>query len=234
MLLTVCFAAPAMGEPAPLPLSGRIIGIDPGHQRYGNYKRERVSPYSKKTKYKMANGTSGVSTKVPEYVQNLRIGLRLKAALEARGATVFMTRTGHDVNISNRQRALMCNAAGCELVFRLHCNAAGRGSSGIGLYYSPVGPAGTKSRLAAKVALPVLKRSLRPKSVWITRTHSFTGLNWSTVPSLLIEMGFMSNPKEDRKLNNPIYQDMLAAAMADGAAAFLLELDARFPRQPAA
>lgn len=221
-LAALCAAAPSLGETASdRPLLGRTVGIDPGHQRYGNYGRERIAPHSERTQYKVTAGTSGVSTKVPEYVQNLRIAFRLRAALEARGATVFMTREGHDVNLSNRQRALMCNRARCDVVLRLHCDAAGRGSTGIGVYWSPIGPAAKASAQAAAWMLPSLKRALRPKGAWIRRTRGFAGLNWSEVPSLLIEMGFMSNPEEDRRLNDPAYQERLAAAMADGVQALL-------------
>ena len=40
----------------------------------------------------------------------------------------------------------------------------------------------------------------------IFRRDTYTGLNWSEVPSILVEMGFMTNEEEDYKLNDPAYQ----------------------------
>ncbi len=203
-----------------LPLGGRRIGIDPGHQAHGNYGKEPVSPGSKKRKYKVSSGTGGVSTKVREHVQNLRIALQLRDALEALGAEVFMTRTSANVNISNVQRAKMMNAQDCELVLRLHCNAGSRTASGIGLYHSPIGPAKAGSKAAAQVLGATLKQSTSSRT-WVSKTSAFSGCNWSTVPCVLIEMGFMSNPREDRLLNTPEYQQKLVQGMVDGALALL-------------
>ena len=43
-----------------------------------------------------------------------------------------------------------------------------------------------------------------------------TGINWSKIPVAIIEMGFMSNPDEDRKLVSDDYQKKLAEGMANG------------------
>jgi ATP synthase F0 subunit b len=48
----------------------------------------------------------------------------------------------------------------------------------------------------------------------IYQFDTYTGLNWSTVPCILVECGFMSNPDEDVLLNTPEYQQKLAAAQA--------------------
>ena len=44
--------------------------------------------------------------------------------------------------------------------------------------------------------------------------HEHAGFNFCEVPSLLFEMGFMSNPDEDVLLCDPAYQDTLASAIA--------------------
>ena len=99
----------------PKPLSGVKIGIDPGHQAKGNNQKETVAPNSKKTKPKVSSGTAGVKTRIPEYKTVLEISLKLREALEAQGAEVYMTRETHDVNISNQERAKMMNAIGVDL-----------------------------------------------------------------------------------------------------------------------
>ena len=49
----------------------------------------------------------------------------------------------------------------------------------------------------------------------ITR-GDLTGFNWSKVPVILLEAGFLSNPNEDRMLNSPEYQDKIARGLAKG------------------
>ena len=51
----------------------------------------------------------------------------------------------------------------------------------------------------------------------------YSGLNWSTVPSILVEMGYMSNPDEDEKLCSPEYQAQLVKGMVDGLKAYFGE-----------
>ena len=46
----------------------------------------------------------------------------------------------------------------------------------------------------------------------ITRTDQ-TGFNWSKVPIMTVEMGFLSNPDEDRLLSTAEYQEKLAYAL---------------------
>ena len=54
------------------------------------------------------------------------------------------------------------------------------------------------------------------KNRGISRRDTYTGLNWLTVPGVLVECGYLTNPEEDRKLNDPEYQQMLAAGMLEG------------------
>ncbi|MEG0579786.1 MAG: N-acetylmuramoyl-L-alanine amidase, partial [Niameybacter sp.] len=42
-----------------------------------------------------------------------------------------------------------------------------------------------------------------------------TGFNWSTVPVVIFEMGFMSNYNEDQMLSNPAYQTKLMEAVGE-------------------
>ena len=43
-----------------------------------------------------------------------------------------------------------------------------------------------------------------------------TGTNWAKMPVTLIEVGFMSNPSEDRKMKEDSYRNKLAEGMCDG------------------
>jgi len=48
-----------------------------------------------------------------------------------------------------------------------------------------------------------------------------TGFNWSKVPVIIPEMGFMSNPAEDRLLATTSYRQKIADALAEAAVRFL-------------
>lgn len=198
-------------------LAGYVIGIDPGHQSKANYDKEPIAPGSSEMKAKVSSGTQGVTTRIPEYEVNLQVSLKLKAALEAEGATVIMTRETNDVDISNMERAVMCNEAGCDIVLRIHCNGAeDRSVNGIGLYVRATGACAEDSYAASEVILPAMAQATGAREQGIFRRDTYTGLNWSEVPCILVEMGYMSNPEEDEKLCSEDYQDKLVAGMVEG------------------
>lgn len=198
-------------------LAGIIIGIDPGHQAKGNNEKEAVAPGSSEMKAKVSSGTQGVSTRIPEYEVNLRVSLMLREALEKEGATVVMTRETNDVDISNQERAILCNEAGCGLVLRIHCNGASDKSvNGMGMYVRATGACAEQSCFAAECLIAVMAEVTGAKAQGIYKRDTYTGLNWSEVPSVLVEMGYMSNPDEDEKLCDPEYQALLVEGMVDG------------------
>ena len=203
-------------------LTGVKIGIDPGHQAQGNSDQEAVAPGSSETKAKVASGTSGRFTGVPEYEVNLDISLQLREALEALGCEVYMTRETNDVDISNQERAVMMNELGVDLVLRIHCNGSTNESAqGIGLYIRKTGTNAEECMRAAEALLPAMVEATGAESDGIFRRDTYTGLNWSEVPSILVEMGFMTNEEEDYKLNDPAYQQLLVQGMVEGICAYM-------------
>ena len=198
-------------------LSGITIGIDPGHQAHANSDNEAIAPNSRETKPKVSSGTSGRATGIDEYITVLEIALKLRDALRAEGAEVLMTRESHDVNISNQERAKMMNAQGAQLVLRIHCNGADSSSpNGIGLYVNKSYPISEESLRAAECIMPRMVQATGAREDGIFRRDTYTGLNWSDVPCILVECGYMSNPEEDVKLNTPEYQQKLAEGMVEG------------------
>ena len=202
-------------------LDGVKIGIDPGHQAKADPSRETIAPNSRTTKAKVSSGTAGVVSRTPEHVINLQIGLKLRDALEALGAEVYMTRTTADVNISNQQRAKMMNELGVDLVLRLHCDGAtDRSANGIGMFVRATGEKQEESEAAAKVLLEAMSEATGAKARGVFLRDTYTMNNWSIVPCILVEMGYMSNPEEDEKLNDPAYQDLLVQGMVEGIARY--------------
>lgn len=214
-------------EEQALPLTGVKIGIDPGHQAHGNSERETVAPGSSETKAKVTSGTAGVETRIPEYQTVLEIALKLRDALESQGAEVFMTREIHEVDLSNQQRAQMMNELGVDLVLRIHCDGSeNRGANGIGLYCSRSNDIADESYRAAEAILPRMAEATGAKANGIVQNDNYTGQNWSTVPCIMVECGFLSNPDEDRKLNDEDYQWLLAAGMTNGIIDYIEQRDA--------
>ena len=198
-------------------MDGIIIGLDPGHQAHANPDKEAIAPGSSETKAKVSSGTAGVSTGVAEYIVNLEVSLMLRESLEELGATVYMTRETNDVDISNQERAIMMNDYGCDLVLRIHCNGStNSGANGIGLYVRASGEGAEESARAAEAILPAMVAATGANSDGIFKRDTYTGLNWSTVPSILVEMGYMSNANEDKKLNDPEYQQLLVEGIVQG------------------
>lgn len=206
----------------PASVSRGLIYLDPGHQRKGNAQQEPVSPGSKETKAKVTGGTRGVATGKPEYVLNLEVAVLLKEALIARGFEVQMTREDHDVDISNSERAEMANAADAQLAVRIHADGNDSPKAkGFSVLYPDAGVISTQSiqpasQMAAAAILEALKAGTDAASRGMVARSDLSGFNWSKVPVVLIELGFMTNPTEDKQLSEPEYQQQLADAIADG------------------
>ena len=209
-------------EPTQTPrLYGLRIGIDPGHQEHANSEKEPVAPNSSETKAKVSSGTAGVSTGIAEYITDLEVALKLREALEAQGCEVYMTRETNDVNISNLERAEMMNELGVDLVLRLHCDGAtDKSANGIGMFVRKTGEKQEESEAAATVLLEAMSEATGAKARGVFLRDTYTMNNGSIVPCILVEMGYMSNPDEDEKLNDPAYQDLLVQGMVEGIARY--------------
>ena len=200
----------------------KIIAIDAGHQQRGDSSTEPVGPGASTKKAKVAGGTSGVYTKVPEYKLTLSVAKKLKKELVARGYKVVMIRTKHNVNISNKERALKANKTS-DICIRIHADGSVSSSaSGASALY----PSTSNKYVSKKVSKASKKLSEKVLSSMCKKTGArnrgtivrddLTGTNWSTIPVTLIEMGFMSNKAEDIKMQQKSYQEKLAKGMAEG------------------
>lgn len=206
-----------------------LICIDPGHQEVPNLEKEPIGPGSDIMKRKVDYGTMGVYTKKPEYVLNLEVALKVKQILELKGYNVLMTRETHDVNISNKERAELANNANVDLCVRIHAfGSESREDNGIFIMYpskeSPYTDSEKyeESKKLAELVLDNLIKSTKANSQGIVPKSDITGFNWSENPVILVEMGYMTNPEEDKKMSTPEYQYKLAEGIADGIEEYLL------------
>ena len=223
---------PPTPSPTPEPqLSGKIVGIDPGHQLTYNPSKEPIAPKSTTMKEKVAGGCRGVKSRIYEYEVNLAVGLALRDLLEADGATVVMTRTTQDVNISNSERAIMFNDANVDIGIRIHCDKSGDSAKrGVhmlipkdyrtGFYAENQNAAQcVLNRFVAVTVMPQVK------GTGISERGDQTGFNWCTRPVIGIEMGYLSNVEDDALLSDPEFQKLCAKGLYEGLRAYLLKID---------
>ena len=215
-----------------LPLAGVRIGIDPGHQGKANLDTEKSSPNGGTLKYKVSGGTTGVVTKIREYKTNLEIGLKLRDALLELGAEVVMTRKTHDVDISNQERAALMNKKNVDLALRVHCNGSeNQNVNGLEIYTRKTCAYGSSEvdanallkneQRAAEALFDEIGAATEAKKNNIYYTDNYTMNNWSKVPCLLLELGYMTNPNEDRNLNNSAYQDKIVKGIINGICVYM-------------
>ncbi|WP_338470882.1 N-acetylmuramoyl-L-alanine amidase [Niallia sp. XMNu-256] len=203
-----------------------LVVIDPGHQAKANLEQEPIGPDARETKYKVTGGTTGVATGKPEYVLALEAAHLLKAQLEKKGFQVILTRSSHDVDISNRERAEIANKHEADLFVRLHAD----GSESAEMNgFSVLVPGKDNpytvaiyddSYMAAQTVLSLMSKEVKIYQNGLYFRNDLSGFNWSKVPVILTEIGFMTNPEEDKKLSNEDYLTHLIKQLAAGIEAY--------------
>lgn len=174
----------------------------------------------------------------------LQIALKVKQKLEARsGIPARMTRDT-DLFVPLDERVELGNRGGLGFI-SLHLNQVrSKRLEGITVYAfgkSPYKNSGRKRKIHSKVPpLPappkeqarasaafadVITRSLRGQGFKVEPPikAGFYVLKNPTVPSVLVELGYMSNPEESARLADPAYQDRLADALAVSLQHFAME-----------
>lgn len=215
-------APPPEPEPEPLPLEGRIICLDPGHcvtEEAGKGYREPVSPLSDETKPRYLSGTRGAS--LTEEQLNLQVALKLRDALEALGAEVVMTREVSEISLPNTERCRIANESGADVHVHIHADGSeSTSANGVSVLIPDGDLLGTPSIVEESARLGQLmvdcvSEATGAKNRGTVPRSDLTGLNFSEIPSVFIEMGFMTNPEEDALLSSGEYQDKIVAGMAN-------------------
>ncbi len=210
-------------EPA---ANSHVVVIDPGHQGQGDSTTEPNGPGSSTMKARVAGGTHGTTTGVYEYQLTLVISQQLQAELENRGYTVYMTRTSHDVNISNMERAQYATSVGGEIAVRIHANGVDNASVSGALALAPsssnpyIAYLSDSSWSLSKCILDAYCAATGMRNQGVSTSDTMTGINWSTVPVTILEMGYMTNPTDDVNMEDPAYQARMVQGIADGIDAY--------------
>ncbi|MDU4883957.1 N-acetylmuramoyl-L-alanine amidase [uncultured Clostridium sp.] len=196
------------------------VCIDPGHQEKGDPKGEPIAPGSGNKKPRVSSGTAGIATKKAEHVVNLEAAMILKDLLVQKNYNVIMTRETADVNISNAERAEIANNANANITIRIHCDSINdSGKTGATILVPAKNSQYTKNIYCeSNKYAEILKKSLQNNNIKVNgvfERNDITGFNWSKVPVIILEMGFMSNYNEDKMLSDPNYQKLLMESVSE-------------------
>lgn len=203
---------------------GHIIGIDPGHQSESvdMSSPEPNGPGSSEMKAKCTSGTQGTYSGVPEYQLNLEVSLQLKDELEQRGYQVVMTRTDNETAISNMERAQYAASQGAEIYVRIHANGDDSHTASGALTMSPsqnnpyIPQLFEQSDRLSRCIIDSYCAATGFQNLGIQYTDTMTGINWSTVPVTILEMGFMTSQNDDLKMNDAEFQKTMVQGIANG------------------
>ena len=206
-----------------------VVVLDPGHTGVvaGGY--EPLGPGSSEMKAKDTSGTEGIATGVAEYQLTLKVAKQLSTALKKQGCKVVMTRTNSKNPLSCIQRAKAANKAKADAYLRIHANGSSNSSTNGAMTICVTknnrfvsSKLYKKSYALSQSVLNAYVKATGCHKEYIWQTDTMTGNNWSKVPTTLIEMGYMSNPTEDRKMQTKAYQKKMVKGMAEGIKAYFL------------
>ncbi|WP_138262234.1 N-acetylmuramoyl-L-alanine amidase family protein [[Clostridium] hylemonae] len=203
---------------------GITVAVDPGHQgpHVDMSAQEENAPGSGVMKQKATSGTTGSYTGLGEYELNLDVSLKVKERLEKLGYDVVMAREDNDTAVSNKERAQMANEAGADVCVRIHANGSESPASegALCLVMSQDNPYvgrlyGESSRLAEAV-LSSYCEATGFSNMGIQANDTMTGLNWSEIPVMILEMGFMTNEHDDTMMADDAFQEKMADGIVNG------------------
>jgi N-acetylmuramoyl-L-alanine amidase len=200
-----------------------LICLDPGHGTAPavGAQREPIGPGSTELKVKDGGGAPG------EERVALQIAFRTRSLLLARGYRVAMTRTRAGYRGGNIARARFCNSRRAALMLRIHADASGAAAAnGISTLYPALHRGWTddvyaRSLRAARATQTALVRATGARDLGLVPRSDLTGFNWADVPAILVETGFMTNPREGRLLRTAAYQQRVAQGLVVGVSASL-------------
>lgn len=184
-------------------LSGRLFVVDPGH----GVRTPSGAPLNVG-----AVGPHGVE----EQNVVLEVGDDVAAFLRGAGARVVMTRTdarpyrlGTDRRLDNRSRAALANALGATAFIALHCDSSlDPRKAGTSVFWLRANSEALARAIRAHlVPLALGESEFHPRDLAVTRQ--------ARVPAVLVELGFVSNSRQEALLASPAFQKREAQALFD-------------------
>ena len=228
-------AAQAPLATSTLPLAGRTITVDPGHNG-GNFSHPReiarLVPDGNGSKECDTTGTAAPDG-YREADFNWSVARRLRSLLIAAGAKVVMTRASNDgVGPCVNERAAIGNRARSDAAISIHGDGGPPGGSGFAILLpAPIPGGGDAAILAPSRRLGVDLRGTLLHAGLHTSTYDgrnglaprtdLGGLNLSRVPKVFVEVANMQNAADEAPMERPAWREQVARALLSGIERFL-------------
>lgn len=209
-------------------LAGLVVCIDPGHQEVTQYVTEPNGPGLQGSTTSKGGMAQGVYTQRREHIVTLEVAYLLRDELLRQGAEVVLTRIQVDEYVSNLDRCRLAEEGGADIMLRLHCDNRSGSPNKRGLsihtplhsdYAKAIGDA-EEWRAMGNLLLSAMQAAVgyeqSDKTGAVSLSDQYVGNNWAKMPCFLIEMGYMTNVREDILLSQPTYQQWLCEGMAQG------------------
>lgn len=163
---------------------------------------------------------------------NLSIVLKLREILEAKGFRVILTREGdsgifdgdaetiHEKKVSDMQKRLsIINHSGADLFISIHMNSFSKPESkGLHVFYSRAHP--EAETIAENIQKKISDLTGAETHTVKTASESLYLMKNPVPPAVLVECGFISNPEEEKLLNDDAYRSKIAFAIAEALSDF--------------
>jgi N-acetylmuramoyl-L-alanine amidase len=155
-------------------------------------------------------GAGGVTSHIAEKDYTLRIAKELEKALKKEKAKVFMTRQ-KDTTLSMLERITMLREEAPNFLVSVHLNSSGKDSiSGTSTYYRYIG--------FRPLSQAILKRMLELglKEYGNVGSFNFSLSGPTDYPNCLVEVAFLSNKADEKRILNPAFHRQVAAKIVLG------------------
>lgn len=156
----------------------------------------------------------------PEKVVALDTAKRLAKVLRSKGFRVIETRK-RDVFVPLSTRTALSNRTSASIFVSIHYNwGRRRGARGVEIYYF--------SPRSWRLASNILRQATRayPTESRGVKRNNFYVLRENRRPAVLCELGFVSNPQDNRYLQNRTYRQRIAERVAEA-----IEIERRSARR---
>jgi N-acetylmuramoyl-L-alanine amidase len=187
-------------QPASLKIKHLKVAIDAGHGGANS-------------------GAKGLNSGILEKDYTLMIAKELEAYLKRKGVEVYMVRS-HDTDITMIDRTLMIRDAAPDLLISIHLNSAGNKEvKGVSTYYRYIG--------FRPLSEAILDRMLH---LGLNNFGNIGAFNFSLsgpteYPNCLVEVAFLSNAEDEKKIQEPKFQRNTAKQIYKGIKDWLQELE---------
>jgi N-acetylmuramoyl-L-alanine amidase len=227
-------ARPSLSHSPTLPLAGKIVGIDPGHNGRNYADPAYIDHLVWNGREQETCDTTGTETDggYTEASFNFEVAWRLAADLRAEGARVVMTRDSNSgVGPCVDRRSQILDAAHANVAIDIHADGGPPSGRGFAVL-EPVADGPNDHVIAASerfgrdliqryAAVTGMPRSTYDGSGGISFRDNLAGLNLTTVPKVLIECGNMRNAIDASRLVRAAFQRKAARAFAEAITEYL-------------